>query len=178
MHIYHNQKLGLFACLCLIVLAVSVLALAGTITRQTAAAPADSDLQVKAAMLTAALDEVGVCSPKDAALLWAKGLKLRSGALQYAVLSHGLKEQYAKTWEQTAPGWVTGVSSPWVSGYEIVGERHENGVYTYALEFTTQTSTGEQGVYSAKLTEAMEDGFWRITLIKADEALDVYTGAG
>ncbi len=178
MHKYANQKLGLLACISLMLLTASLLALAGTFTRfQSAPASASySDLEVKTAMLTAALDEVGVCGPKDAALVWAKGVRLRNAALQYAVLSHELRQRYAKAWERTAPGWVTSVSSPWISGFEITDERHEDDVYTYALAFTAATSTGIQGVYDATLTVETDRGFWRITRLDTDEALKSYTG--
>lgn len=171
------QRCGLRACVCLMLAAASVLALAGLISRQAAPAAAAYDArQVKEAMLMAALDEVGACSAEDAVLLWAKGVKLRNAAMQYAALSRELKRQYSKAWERTAPEWVTGVSSPWISRYEIVGERREYGVYTYALELTAKTSTGTAGVYAAQLTVEKDGGFWRITRIDMDEALKAYTG--
>ena len=171
------QKLRWLACICLLLMTASVLLLVGIIAPQAMpAAAAYNDLQVKAAVLTAALDEVGVCSPRDAVLLWAKGIKLRSAALQYAVLSGPLKERYSKAWEQTAPGWVTGVSSPWISKYEINSEHQKDGVSTYEIVFTAETSTGTAGTYAASITVETDRGFWRITCIKTDDALRVYTG--
>lgn len=177
MHKYINQKLGLLACISFVLLTASLLVLAGTAIHSSKPVSASyNDLEVKTNLLTAALDEVGVCGPREAALLWAKGVKQRNAALQYAVLSHELKLRYAKAWEQTAPGWVTGVSSPWISEYKIIDEQQKDDIYTYILEFTAATSTGVKGVYGATLTVAADGGYWRISHIDMDEALNVYTG--
>ncbi len=171
------QKLIWLACFCLLLMTASVFLLASMMNRQDMpAAAAYTDLQVKTKMLTAALGEVGVCSPRDAALLWAKGIKLRNAALQYAVLSGPLKERFLKAWEQTAPGWVTGVSSPWISKYELNSEHHRDGIYTYVIVFTADTSTGTAGTYTARITVEADHGFWRITHIDTDDAFRVYMG--
>jgi hypothetical protein len=125
-----------------------------------------------------AMNEVGVCSPYDAAKVWSDGLQKRSAALQYAVMSREMKAAYAKQLENTFPNWVTGVSSPWVNKVRIIRSEHpESSTYVFDMKVSTATSTGPAGEYSALLTVAMEDGFWRIFSIKADKELEVYTGA-
>jgi len=79
--------------------------------------------------------------------------------------------------KENAPNWVTGVSSPWVSGYTVEQVREtapDRRLYTLSIE--TQTSTGPAGEYRAVLSLREENGFWRIHDISADDELSVYTG--
>jgi hypothetical protein len=171
------QKLRWFTCGCLIVIAAALLVLIAMIQRTDSAAISDYDnLQVKTTMLMGTLHYVGVSSPEDAAQVWAQGLKLRNAAMQYSVMTQTLKEQYAKQWEETAPGWVTGVSSPWISSYEVISEQTNNESYTALLQFETETSTGTADTYEAELTIVPEDNFWRISNITIDKGLYPYAG--
>lgn len=132
---------------------------------------------LRARLLTEAMDYVGVCSPEAAAEVWAEGLMRRSAAMQYAVMDEDLKEEYAKALEETAPNWVTGASSPWVSAYSII-RQEETGpnARVLTLDIETATSTGAAQTLRAVLTIEQRGEFWRITDIKADEALKAYTG--
>lgn len=132
--------------------------------------------QVRSSLLTEAMEEVGVCAPEDAAALWAKGLEMRSAALQYAAMGQKLRKDYAHQLEESAPNWVTGESSPWVESWKV--EKSEDlgqGRHAYLLNFSTATSTGPAGDYHALLTVAKENGFWRIVSLKADPELYAYT---
>ncbi len=136
-----------------------------------------TDDAIKARLLTEAMDYVGVCSPEAAADVWAQGLMRRSAALQYAVMDSDLKAQYKKALEKTAPNWVTGVSSPWVSAYTITAQEDTSpGVVNLTLRIDTATSTGPAQTLHAYLTVAFDNGFWRITSIQGDEGLNAYTG--
>ena len=136
-----------------------------------------TDDAIKARLLAEAMDYVGVCSPEAAADVWAQGLMRRSAAMQYAVMDDDLKARYAKALETTAPNWVTGVSSPWVSQYAIISQEDTHpGTVDLALDIETATSTGPAQTLRAMLTIQYHDGFWRITSIQADEALSAYTG--
>ena len=127
-------------------------------------------------LLMQALTQVGVCTPEDAAETWANGLRMRSAALQYAVMSTALKDEYARQLETSAPNWVTGMSSPWIQSYEFIRtETPEVDRQIIELNFFTMTSTGPSGEYRAVLTIQREDTFWRITRISADEGLYPYT---
>jgi len=55
-------------------------------------------------------EAVAPATPREAVEKWAKGLKDRNGALQYAVLSPELKDQNLYSYESCR--WVTGTSSP------------------------------------------------------------------
>ena len=127
--------------------------------------------EIRCRLLMESFNHIGACSPEDAALIWAEGLKIRSGALQYAVMSSELKESYEKQLEKSSPNWVTGISSPWIDSYRIIMSKEES----IELIFSTFTSTGPAGDYRALLKIAKEGKFWRITDISADPGLYPYT---
>ena len=58
--------------------------------------------------------------PQDhlaAANTWAEAVKMRNGALQYALLTPSLQSE--KYEEYSAMNWVTGTSSPWIKEYKV-----------------------------------------------------------
>jgi len=133
--------------------------------------------EVRSRLLMEAMNYVGVNSPEEAAAVWAKGLRMRSAAMQYSVMSRKLKEIYESQLERSAPNWVTGMSSPWVDSYSIVKqEQINNDSYIVELLFSLATSTGLAGNYRAILNVDREDGFWRISKISMDTELFPYTG--
>ena len=127
-------------------------------------------------LMREAMAYIGVSSPDEAAKVWAQGVKLRNAAMQYAMMSSELKDSYAARLEKTAPNWVTGVSSPYVSGFGITDIKTEGNKSIVTLSFATATSTGPAQTYAAKLTIEPEGDFWRITNIEADKGLSAYTG--
>lgn len=132
--------------------------------------------EVKSELLMEAMNNVGVCKPEYAADVWASGLKLRSAAIQYSVMSQKLKDEYAAQLDESAPNWATGISSPWVESYKIINTLMQSSdKYVFELEFSLSTSAGPAGDYEATLTVAKEGDFWRIIKIKADDALYPYT---
>lgn len=142
-----------------------------------AAAAEINRYEVRSELLMEAVRRVGVCSPEDAARVWADGLKTRSAALQYSVMRLPLQNEYARQLEKTAPNWVTGVSSPWIDGYQIIRvEDPAQDCRIVKMRFFTETSTGPAGKYEAILTLKREDAFWRIAKISMDEGLYPYTG--
>lgn len=83
-------------------------------------------------------------TPQEAVETWARGVKERNGALQYAVLSPELKQQKLSSYEGCR--WVTGTSSPWVDRFEISKETQTGeGVWEYEVKFEYATSTGPEG---------------------------------
>lgn len=80
-------------------------------------------------------------SHEETAANWAKGVKERNGALQFAMFAPALKAEERENFE--AFGWVTGVSSPWVEDYEISkGKESADGIWEYQVTFEMATSTG------------------------------------
>lgn len=133
--------------------------------------------EVRSQLLMEAMNSVGVCKPEKAAEVWANGLKARSAAMQYSVMTKALKSEYAKQLEKTFPNWVTGVSSPWVDSFELSKtDKANDNSFVYQIKFHTKTSSGPAGDYNAKVAVASEGDFWRITKIDADKELAVYTG--
>ena len=141
---------------------------------QTAMAADDA---MKNRLLMEAMDDVGVCRPEQAVDVWVRGLMKRSAAMQYAVMDGVLRKEYAASLEKTAPNWVTGTSSPWVSGYAIgrVTETAQ-GQQLYTISVMTETSTGPAGEYLAVLALHKDGDFWRIGGISADDELSAFTG--
>jgi len=141
------------------------------------AAGEDRAESIRAKLLEEALDSVGVCSAEEAVDVWARGLMARNAALQYAVMDAPLRKQYTKALKTTAPSWVTGVSSPWVSGYSVFDiDETEEGLRLYSLYVMTETSAGPEKVYLAVLSVQQNGSYWRIAGICADEGLSAYTG--
>lgn len=133
--------------------------------------------EIRSDMLMKAMNFVGSCEPDAAAQTWAEGLKQRSAAMQYAVMSKSLKASYAQQLESTYPNWVTGVSSPWIGQYALVSRQQTDANnYTYRIRFATELSTGPVGNYDAVLTITRDGGYWRVIQVEADPALDMYTG--
>lgn len=137
----------------------------------------ENKYEVRSKLLMEAMEHVGVCNMEDTAKIWANGLKIRSAALQYSVLSKELKEKYVKQLDESAPNWVTGMSSPWIESYQI-NRIYPSGknLYSIKLTFLTATSTGPAGEYIAILTVYREGDFWRITKISMAQELYPYTG--
>lgn len=143
-----------------------------------AAAVAEVDqYEVRTRLLMDAMDRVGVCAPEAAAVVWADGLKSRSGAMQYSVMDSKLKKEYVKQLDQYNPNWVTGMSSPWIESYKITNQTQTGSdQYSIRLSFSTATSGGPAGDYNAALTVVKDGDFWRITKISADVGLHPYMG--
>jgi hypothetical protein len=136
-----------------------------------------SEYEVRSRLLIEAVNKVGVCEPERAVNVWANGLMQRNAAMQYSVMTRALKAQYVKDLEINAPNWVTGVSSPWINGYEVLKAQKQNdNSYLFELRISTASSAGPAGDYNAKLAVTREDGFWRIARLSTDEGLLPYTG--
>ena len=74
---------------------------------------------------------------------------------------------------------LTGVSSPWVEGYEIMEAKNvDERQYSYRILFSTVTSAGPAGCHEARLTVVQDGGYWRISKVETDGELDAYTGFG
>ena len=132
--------------------------------------------QVRSELLIDALNKVGVCSPDEAAKVWADGLRMRSAAVQFSVMNAELKSEYATQLEESAPNWVTGMSSPWIDSCKIErSESIDDNHHLIELIFTTASSTGIDSEHKAVLTFIREGDFWRIFRISAEEGLYPYT---
>lgn len=142
-----------------------------------AAASEIDKYQVRTQLLMKATDEVGAASAEEAAMVWGHGLDMRSAALQYAVMTPGLKAEYAAQLETTYANWVTGGSSPWVDKYEIVSQTGiDKNWSSIRLRFHLITSTGPAGDYDAVLSIVKQGSHWQVAAVSADKELSWYTG--
>lgn len=133
--------------------------------------------EVRNELLLQAMERFGANTPEEAADIWANGVSMRNGAAQYSVMSAALKKKYAMQLEETAPMWVTGVSSPWVSSYWTVWvQEPQEGRQIRQLMFMTESSAGPGPTYTVALKLEKEGGYWRISDIQADKGFEAYTG--
>ena len=128
-------------------------------------------------LLKDAMNYVGVGSPEKAVEVWSEGLKQRSAAIQYSVMTKELRDIYENDLKQTYPNWVTGISSPWVEGYEIVNEKKVNDkTHCFEVRYDTATSTGPATPFTVILVVINNNDFWRISKVNGDAISTVYTG--
>jgi hypothetical protein len=89
--------------------------------------------------------------PKEAAEWWVKGIKSRTGAVQYAMLSPALQKQTRAKFEKI--GWLTGASSPWIDHARFVKVNKVSDVKVqYTLEYELITSEGSHGKQQKAVT--------------------------
>ncbi len=109
-------------------------------------------------------------SADEAVKLWGRGEQARNGALQYAALSPQLRQEADKSYYDSYPYWVTGVSSPWVGPITI---KNRNKLSDTKIEYTISfpeitsnppnTTTAEKMVVEKLLYNGQEG--WYITQI-------------
>lgn len=73
---------------------------------------------------------------EDCVTMYAEAIKSRNGLAQYALLSDALKFQMEDDF--IGLNWVTGASSPWVTGYDV----NKINDFEYIVAFHYSTSTG------------------------------------
>ena len=92
----------------------------------------------------------------ECVLTYAEACMNRNGAMQYALFDDELKAVTRDSFESF--NWVTGMSSPYISEFEIV----ETGELEYDIIFQTATSTGPGNKYTTKLLLRKMDGRYYI----------------
>lgn len=116
-------------------------------------------------------------TPKEAVEKWAKGVKERNGALQFAVLSPEFKEQRLSVYESF--NWVTGTSSPWVERYEITKETQTGDTtWEYEVRYEYATSTGPAGSGKQKIVVKQYENAWYITQLDGEKGFPIVVPAG
>ncbi len=101
-------------------------------------------------------------SADKAVNMYAQAVKERKGAIQYALFSDALKKAKKSTFEEL--NWVTGVSSPWVTDYQI----KKTGTNSYDIIFHWATSTGkaDDSIVKVKTGKIAGQEYWQITEVK------------
>jgi|GEM_PF-1627773 len=128
-------------------------------------------------LLKDAMNYVGVDSPEKAIEVWSEGLMRRSAAIQYSVMTKELKDIYENNLKETFANWITGMSSPWVAGYEIISEKEVNDTtQSFEVKYNTATSTGMSTSFIVVLDVVYENDFWQISKVTGDETSTAYTG--
>lgn len=131
----------------------------------------------KIRLLEEASNYIGAVSQEKTIDIWSNGLKKRSAALQYIVMTESLKEIYVKSLEENGYDfWVTGVSSPWVENYEVLkANKLNDDSYEYEIKYNTKTSEGDYNFF-VTLKLIKEGDFWKVAEVNGDEDSHTYTG--
>lgn len=97
--------------------------------------------------------------------MYAQAVKERKGAIQYALYSEKLRTDTKSNFQDL--NWVTGVSSPWVTGFDIY-ENKDAGKDAYNIIFHWATSTGKSPDSKTIVTleNISEQEYWQITSIQ------------
>lgn len=152
----------------------------------TGAAPAPPEItaqpgqvnpyKTRSELLMEATAYTGVATPRQAAQVWAEGLKMRSAAMQYTVMTDKLKQEYAAQLNRLNSNWVTGMSSPSVQGYTVTEIRPTDDAHSEIdLSIEVAATWSPPQFYGAKLWLVREGGFWRIDRLWTHEELYPYT---
>lgn len=105
--------------------------------------------------------------PLEAVTTWAEGVKSRSGAVQYAVLSPELKKAMYSYFAER--NWVTGVSSPWVDSYKITDlGKSDDGSYRYRVDILWMTSAGSSTGENYITVKKYDENFFVSSIGKVD----------
>jgi len=162
----------LFLCVCL-----ASSAGAAPVSPEITAQPGQvNPYKTRSELLMDAANYTGVFTPEQAAEVWAKGLEMRSAAMQYTVMTEQLKKEYAGQLDALRSNWVTGMSSPSVQGHMITKVNRADGTHAeISLKIETWAACSPSELYDAKLWLIREGEFWRIDRIWTDERLYPYT---
>jgi len=82
-------------------------------------------------------------NPEAVATLWADAAKNRNGAVQYMLMCPDL--QKANLSHLEALNWVTGVSSPWISGTKIISGKTNKNNSDFTVQYEFSLSSGVAG---------------------------------
>lgn len=100
---------------------------------------------------------------EDCVRVYAEGVKTRNARVQYAVFGDELQRSSRSDFEER--NWVTGVSSPWCTDYEI-----EKLIDTeYNVTFYYATSDGASGNIVVNITTEQFGSVYKITAVDAVE---------
>ncbi len=101
-------------------------------------------------------------SAEECVNMYAQAASQRQGAIQYALMSEELRAELKAGFEDM--NWVTGVSSPWITGYDVYEQKTESKK-TYNIIFHWATSAGKVPDSKTIVTveNAQQQEAWQIT---------------
>lgn len=119
-------------------------------------------LRAQISFFRQAIDALGTTSALQVAHLWAKAEETRNGVFRYAVACNNLKYQLVNEWgEPEQSFWNIGVSSPWLSKYELLDIRKLNDTtFKITVKYYWATSTGPTEPTYETLTIIKTDDYW------------------
>ena len=102
------------------------------------------------------IDFVPAVSPELCVKYYAQAVKDRYGTIQYALMDDELRAKNRADFIGTF--WVTGMSSPWVEGYDI----NKTGDLSFDVTFHYASSTGPEGKGTVTVTLKQFSNYYRI----------------
>lgn len=132
-----------------------------------AKAEAETEISVLKQQIDKLEEAFAAEQPQSAVRTWAEGVKKRNGALQYAMLTPGLKAKMFG--ELSANRWTTGTSSPWVDRYEIIAQKVAPETAQFAVEFTYTDATGSTFTKTENVTVTKLGGYWHVSAVNEEE---------
>jgi hypothetical protein len=102
------------------------------------------------------IDFTPAASPELCVKAYAQAVKDRFGTIQYALMDDDLRAKNRADFVGTY--WVTGVSSPWVEGYDII----KTGDLSFDVTLHYASSTGLAGNGVLKGTLKQSSGYYQI----------------
>lgn len=107
-------------------------------------------------------------SPKEAVQTFAKGLKNRNGALQYAMMSKKMREEIGNNY--AANRWQTGSSSPWYASITVnEGVHNEDGTWLFELHGVLTDSTNQQEDRHFSIKALKENNRWVVEEVQGKD---------
>lgn len=110
-------------------------------------------------------------TPVSVAELFATANQTRNGAVQYMLFSESLKKDFKDTW----PNWVSGTSSPWITGWKIKMIREDKKESVFKIQYQWATAAGPfkpdlvQQIVIKRANEESTQKFWITDFKEIDE---------
>ncbi len=101
-------------------------------------------------------------SAKECADMYAKAVKERKGVIQYGLMSSQLRIAQKTRFEEM--NWVTGVSSPWVTTYNV--KDNGDGTFKITLHWATSTGKSPDTIVTLSISKVKDQEYFEISDIK------------
>lgn len=101
-------------------------------------------------------------SAQECADLYAKAVKERKGVIQYGLMSAKLRAANKKGFEEL--NWVTGVSSPWVTTYNV--KDTGNGNFKITFNWATSAGKSPDTTVTLSVSKMKDQEYFEISSIK------------
>ena len=135
-------------------------------TSSAAAVPSSQEelLKNQIKLFQEAIDYLKISTPQEAARLWAEAKRTRNGVLQYRAACSNLRKQLINSWGSPENNiWVIGVSSPWITSFELSEPIHINkDSCMIFVTYNMASSSGQEKPERSQIKLIRSGGQWCI----------------